>query len=79
MDTHNSIVSFAMTEKDKMKQLIYYSEEMSTIFRYFQCSCQLLEIIEPAFCSPTRTFQVKYILEGWVSLCHWLFSSDSGT
>ena len=35
MDTHNSIVSVAMTEQDKMKQLIYYSEEMSTIFSIF--------------------------------------------
>lgn len=35
MVAHNSIVSVTMTGKDKTKQLIYYSEEMSTIFSIF--------------------------------------------
>lgn len=46
-----------------MKQLIYYSEEMSTIFSIFPVFFSSAWDKGLAFVSFTRTFQIKYTLE----------------
>lgn len=63
MVTHYCIVSVTKTEEDKMKQLIYYSEEMSTIFSMFPVFLSTARN-KRTFSSPGKAFQIKYILEG---------------